>query len=71
MTTGRFCCSINNSRVYLQCGDHCVEIFLQGEEIVLRGDALATDETRVKLKPQSKEANKIAGCSRSKERATS
>jgi hypothetical protein len=62
MTPGWFCCSIDNSCVYLQCGDHCVEIFLQGDEIVLRGDFLATDETRVKLKPQGKEANKIAEC---------
>jgi hypothetical protein len=61
MTTGWFCCSIDNRRAYLQCGDHCVEIFLEGDEIVLRGNALATDEARVKLKPQRKEANRIAG----------
>jgi len=43
-------------------GDRCGEIFLEGDEIVLHGEALTIDEVRVKLKPPQREkANRMQG----------
>jgi hypothetical protein len=64
MTTD--CCSIDNKRIYPQCGDNSVEIFWKPMEIMLRGNALVADEARVKLRPHTKQASKWTAGARNK-----